>query len=229
MISIIIPTYNEEVSLLKNNASYQDLSQIAELIFVDGGSNDRTIVLAGALGRVVVTKKNRASQMNLGARMAQQDILLFLHADGMIDENGLIKIQEAIDHKGYIGGCFSQVLDDPRLIYKWISWTGNVRAKMLKIFYGDQGIFVRRDTFFELGGFPEVQICEDILFSKKMKEIGKVDILPYPIWCSARRWREQGILKTFFINARMMTACVFTKDLDRVGVIYKDIRSSPSA
>lgn len=224
MISIIIPVYNEEVMLRKNAACYSLLSQSTELIFVDGGSEDKTAELAKASGRLVKARKNRAAQMNAGARTAKGEILLFLHADAVIQQMYLEKIEEAVEKQEYAGGCLTQVIDEQRILFKWISFTGNIRAKMSKIFYGDQGIFVRKGIFEKLGGFPEVKICEDILFTKKLKKEGKVDILPVPVYCSARRWKKQGIVKTSLLNFQITTALALGRHPDRLSIVYKDVR-----
>lgn len=224
MISVIIPVYNEEECLSKNEVYYQAISQIGELIFVDGGSSDHTVALAKKLGRVISAPKNRAIQMNKGAVEAKHNILLFLHADAVIHSENLQQIVKAIEGKKYIGGCFKQVLDDPAIIYRWIEWTGNIRAKVSKIFYGDQAIFVRKDIFEQLGGFPEVKICEDILFTKKLRKIGKVNSLPFPVYCSTRRWKKCGVLKTSLLYLQITTALAFGKNPDNLNIIYEDAR-----
>ena len=224
MISVIVPVYNEEAMLRKNDIYYQMLSQTTELIFVDGGSDDATAVLAGKLGRVVKARKNRAAQMNAGAHVAKGKILLFLHADAVIHQNQLQKLEGIINKKDLIGGCLTQVLDDESLLFKWIAFTGNARAKITKVFYGDQAIFLRKSIFKRLKGFPEVNICEDILFSRKLRKAGKVDILPIPVYCSARRWKQQGILKTFFLNARIKSALAFGVQPNQLKIAYDDVR-----
>src|SRR3990167_3175238 len=150
MISVIIPVYNEEESLLRNDVYYQVISHAGELIFVDCGSTDRTVSLAQKLGRVITAPRNRGAQMNRGAKEATHKILLFLHADAFIHLENLQQVVKAIEGKKYIGGCFKQVLDDPAILYRWIAWTGNFRAKVSRIFYGDQVIFVRQHVFQEL-------------------------------------------------------------------------------
>jgi len=224
MISVIIPVYNEEVMLRKNDIYYQMFSQSAELIFVDGGSDDKTVALAGKLGRLVTTRKNRAAQMNAGARFAKGEVLLFLHADAVIHQEHLRKLEGFIKNRKLIGGSLTQVLDEPGPLFKWISFTGNIRAKLTKVFYGDQAIFVRKNVFRRLKGFPEVNICEDVLFSRKLKRAGKVGILPVPVYCSARRWKKQGIIKTFVLNFRINTALSFKFGLEPLAKKYIDVR-----
>lgn len=224
MISIIIPLYNEETALLKQKDHFASLCKMAELIFVDGGSDDKTAALASSCGRLVKARKNRAAQMNAGACLAQGDVLLFLHADTILLASSLGTIMAAMEKHALIGGCLTQVLDEPGLLFRWIAFTGNVRAKVSKIFYGDQAIFVRRNVFEAMGGFPEVSICEDILFTKTLRKLGRTDILPLPVLCSARRWKKQGIWRTFFLNARITTALALGIHPDRLTVSYADVR-----
>ncbi len=196
MISIIIPFYNEERMLTKVSPSLQKLSCVAELIFVDGQSTDQGAQIASQFGKIFQSKKNRASQMNYGASQARGDILLFLHADNFISPLTLDKITQKIGVEGYAGGCLTQRLDDNAFIYRLIESQGNLRARLTKEFYGDQGIFVKKAAFLALGGFPEVPIMEDVLFSRSLRKYGKTVVLPEKILVSARRWKEQGILKT---------------------------------
>ena len=226
MISVIIPVYNEEECLLKNDVYYQMISQAGELIFVDGGSTDRTVSLAKKLGRVITAPKNRGAQMNRGAKEAKHKILLFLHADAFIHFENLQHIVNAIKNKKYIGGCFKQVLDDPAILYRWIAWTGNIRAKVSKVFYGDQAIFVRKDIFQQLGGFPEVKIGEDVLFTRKLRRKGRVGVLPFTVNCSTRRWKRQGVWQTFLLNLRINTALVWNQNLDQLANTYQDAREN---
>ena len=228
MLTVIVPVYNEADILQKNQEYFQRLGGLCDLIFVDGCSRDQTLKWIPARARVLTAPKNRARQMNAGAAAARQDVLLFLHADAMIPEEYFQKIEAAVQSGGSIGGCLSQVLDDPAWIYRWIALTGNVRAKIFKIFYGDQGIFVRKDIFLSVGGFPEVKICEDILFTKRLRNAGNVGILPFPVICSARRWKRRGILKTFFVNARITAALMLGAHPDRFSSLYSDEGKEPA-
>ena len=223
MISIVIPAYNEERVLQERAAYFQKLAQISDLIFVDGGSGDQTSTLASRYGRVIQAPKGRAAQMNEGAQHAKTSTLLFLHVDTRIEGSSLNKIETALAH-GYLGGCFRQVIEAPGLLFKWIAFTGNLRARFSKVFYGDQGIFVRKDSFEQLGGFPEVDLAEDILFAKQLRCLGRVVVLSDLIYCSARRWQRQGIVKTFFLNQRIGFNVMTKTNLKRTAKLYQDVR-----
>jgi len=226
MITIIIPVLNEEEILTKNYDHFTDLGKDAEIIFVDGGSSDRTIELASRLGKVVKSKRGRARQLALGVKEAKGDALLFLHADCYIKSNALFNACKCMGN-GAIGGCFTQRLDSDLPIYRKIEYKGNKRARNRKIFSGDQGIFVRKDIFFALGGFPEVPVLEDILFSKKLRKAGRVEVLDDKIYVSARRWQKEGFFKTNTLYTIMSILFLLHVPLGIIKVIYRDIKSRP--
>ena len=223
MISVIIPVFNEEEILLKNAGRFKDLKKDTELIFVDGCSDDQTVELASRIGKVLIGEKGRARQMNLGAKTARGDILLFLHADSFLNNGALDSVREYIK-RGGVGGCFSQRIYNEHSVYRFMEMKGNIRAKKKKIFYGDQGIFVRRDVFFVLGGFPEVPVMEDVLFSKKLRRAGKVACLDDIISVSARRWEKHGFFMTNFLYSLMAALFSMHIPLGVIKYFYKDKR-----
>lgn len=223
MISIIIPVYNEEIAIKKvlETLTYaEDL----EVIVVDGGSSDRTAEFANQYPvKVIECEKNRAVQMNEGAKQSRGEILLFLHADCLAENGSLKEIAQALNN-GYIGGCLSQKIDSSRLIYRFIEKSGNMRARLFRIFYGDQAIFVHRDVFFKLGGFDAVPLFEDILFSRKMRKEGKAVILPKAVYASSRRWEKRGIIKTTFIYWLLTLGLHFNIPFSKLKSMYDEVR-----
>lgn len=224
MISVVIPIYNEE-KILEMNASFFDrLSKQAELIFVDGGSTDRTTELARSYSKVLHCEKSRAVQMNCGAKEARYDKLLFLHADTAISPSVILSIEKQFSRNCIVGGCLTQSLDKEGIIYRIIETQGNLRARFSKIFYSDQGIFVRRDIFLRIGGFPKVPIMEDILFTKQLRKIGQTVVLPDKIMVSARRWEKNGIIKTTLLFNLIIILFRVNVPLYKIKQLYKDIR-----
>ncbi|MBI3008197.1 MAG: TIGR04283 family arsenosugar biosynthesis glycosyltransferase [Candidatus Omnitrophica bacterium] len=223
MLSIIIPVYNEE-KIIRKILGTLPYSDNIEVIIVDGGSSDRTIEFAGQYPvKVVQSIKNRAVQMNKGAEMACGDILLFLHADCLLEKGSIEAIQDILKD-GYGGGCLCQRINSTNFIFRCIEASGSLRAKCLKIFYGDQAIFVRRDIFFKLGGFDQVPLFEDVLFSKKIKKEVKTKMLNKHVFVSPRRWEENGIIKTTFINWLLTLGFLLNVPYDRLKKLYQDIR-----
>lgn len=223
MISIIIPVYNEE-GRIKKTLSALPIRDDIEVIVVNGGSQDRTLEFVKQFPvKVIECSKGRAFQMNMGAKAANGDIFLFLHADCLL-ESGSLETIVSSSGNGYIGGCLSQKIDSRKFIYRLIEASGNVRAKFFKIFYGDQGIFVRRDIFFKLGGFDKVDLFDDVIFSKKFKKMGRTCILDKRIYTSVRRWDRQGIIKATLINWLVTLGFIFGVSPEKLKKLYSDVR-----
>ena len=195
MLSIIVPVYNEEKVLREKQSYYRVLSNAAQIIFVDGGSQDRTVEIAQIYGQVISSCKGRGLQKNAGAVVASSDHLLFLHVDTCIDENTILEINAAFD-QNIQAGCMTLKIDDVRWIFRLFGFLVNRRAKYFGVIDGDSGLFIRRDTFNRLGRFESVPFMEDILFSKRLCQVKERVVLLCPIHVSSRKWHEQGFLKT---------------------------------
>lgn len=223
MISVIIPVYNEEAAieealtcLLRNNN--------IEVIVVDGNSSDRTVEFAKRYPvKIIASEKGRAKQMNAGAKAAAGRYIIFLHADCFLESGALEAIKDAFND-GYIGGCLSCRINSPKIMYRLIEASGNIRARLSKIFYGDQAIFARRDIFFKIGGFDNVDLFEDILFSGKMKKEGRAAILSKAVYASPRRWERQGIIKATLIYWLLGLGLSLGIPADTLKKIYADVR-----
>jgi len=124
----------------------------------------------------------------------------------------------------FIGGCLTQRIDKNNLIYRFVEDQGNIRARISKIFYGDQGIFVRKDAFLQAGGFPEVPIMEDVLFSKKLRQLGRVAVLPDKIFVSSRRWDRNGIIRTVLLYNWLIILFHLRVPLEKIKKLYNDLR-----
>ncbi len=199
MVSVIIPVLNEAKVLAQTLSQLKQQLEGNELIIVDGGSRDDTPRIAKKYGQVVSSERGRASQLNTGAAVATGEILLFLHADVAL-EPGAIKGVEAAISSGYIGGAFKQQIDGKHFLYRLIERGANFRALRLGVFYGDGGIFIRRKHFYQLGGFPEIPIMEEIGFSRILRQLGKTTLVEQRIHISPRRWEQNGIIRTTALN-----------------------------
>src|ERR1043166_153939 len=200
LISVIIPTLNEEANLpvtLRQLAAPADI----ELIVADGGSMDGTVEIAQQFTPFVfVTQPGRAHQMNLGARHATGDILLFLHADTFLLPGALDELQRRIVGDGAVGGAFDLNIDSPRRLCKLVAKVASRRSRLLRLPYGDQGLFVWRQVFDGLGGFPEIPIMEDVAFARQLRRAGRLTFIRSGLVTSGRRWNANGVLKTTFVN-----------------------------
>lgn len=224
MVSIIIPIYNEEKILSKNLPGFCRLAEKSELIFVDGGSSDKSASVAKIYGKVVRTGKGRALQMNYGAWHAESNILLFLHADNMISPKTVAAVEKRLKNSGYVGGCLTQRIDRKGLIYRMLETQGNLRARATKIFYGDQAIFVKKDKFLKLKGFPEVPIMEDVLFTKRLRRSGRTVVLPNKVIVSPGRWEKRGVLNAILLHSYITLLRCLKFPLDKIKDLYEDLR-----
>jgi len=200
-ISIIIPSLNEEARI---GATLAALSHCgAEIIVVDGGSNDHTVEIARRFGFARVVEFNLASrgqQMNEGARESRCDTLLFLHADSALPAGGLEAINEALSNGRTIGGCFQiRFPANAPLSLRAVAWGINLRTRLFRTATGDQAIFVRRSIFEELGGYERIPLMEDIALFNRMKRRGDVAVLKDRVEISPRRWLKYGVWRTVLL------------------------------
>jgi rSAM/selenodomain-associated transferase 2 len=204
-ISVIIPVLNEEAQIaatltaLGNENSRSGI----EIIVADGGSCDRTREIAGGFDFVrVITcdQAGRGWQMNRGAQIARGEVLLFLHADVKLPEGGFALIRQLLADQQVLGGCFQirfpqDVPTSLRLVARGI----NFRTRLFRTATGDQGIFIRRHVFEEIGGYQPLPLMEDIALFNEMKRRGQVAVLDGQVEISPRRWLTHGIWRTVLL------------------------------
>jgi rSAM/selenodomain-associated transferase 2 len=197
-VSVIIPALNEEKSISTTLQSIIPL-QPHEIIVVDGGSTDRTVAVCRELSiPVLASPRGRARQMNLGARHATGEVLLFIHADTQLPFSALDDISFALADSRVVGGRFDVRLAGRHWMFKLIGVMISLRSRLSRVATGDQGIFVRRDVFRELGGYPDVPLMEDVALSRALKGRGRLACLRSCVVTSARRWEADGIWRTIF-------------------------------
>lgn len=203
-ISVIIPTFNEERSLPRTLACLS-ASDPAEIIIVDGGSTDGTLTRAQefcahtATARVIMAPRGRASQMNEGAKASQGEVLLFLHADTQLPPQTERIVGLALTSPSVVGGRFDVRFDSSSPWSQVISSFMNRRSRLTGIATGDQALFVRREVFEMLGGFSEIPLMEDIEFSRRLQQAGRIMALRETVVTSFRRWDTQGPLRTILL------------------------------
>jgi rSAM/selenodomain-associated transferase 2 len=200
-ISVIIPTLNEEGSLSRVLPALQTFRQRGhEIILVDGGSYDRTLSIARPyVDRLMQTVKGRAHQMNQGADVAKNSILLFLHADTQLPPMADRLIMSALQSETQHWGRFDIRLNNEKLIYRIIENSVNWRSALSGIVTGDQAIFVKKRSFEDVGYFDRIPLMEDVSLSKKLKKMSPPLRLKERVLTSSRRWEKQGIIRTILL------------------------------
>ena len=218
-ISIIIPTLNEA----KNLPALQPLTQIAaECIVVDGGSTDETVKTAKELGfRVAECTGGRGKQVNFGAALASSRILLFLHADTLLPENFQEAVITCLHQQDTVLGAFRLTIRDSGFALRCICRLANLRSRLLQLPYGDQALFLNRETFEELGGFPEQPIMEDYIFVKLAKKRGRVVTLQDEVVTSGRRWQRLGIFQTTLLNQLVVLGYSLGVPAEKLALFYR--------
>lgn len=207
-ISIIIPVLNEAATIQETLTRLQDALNV-EVIVVDGGSRDETVatakhgskMIANFLPiKIIASAVGRGCQMNAGAAVATGDILLFLHGDTHLPTGFDTLVRQALQNPATIAGAFELRIDAQlwglRLVEKMV----NVRSRLLSMPYGDQAIFLKASVFHEIGGFPDLPIMEDFELMLRLRNQGRITIVPAPVLTSGRRWQKLGVITTTLIN-----------------------------
>ncbi len=197
--SVIIPALNEANYIGKTLDRLQAArGRGHEIIVVDGGSLDQTCALVqNRVDNMLRSTPGRARQMNIGAQAATGAVLIFLHADTLVDDDfdGAL---DAIDVEANGWGRFKVRLSGGRFIYRCIETLMNMRSQLTAIATGDQAIFVNRTLFFQVGGFADMPLMEDIDLSRKLRKIAPPRCMDETVVTSSRRWEENGVARTIF-------------------------------
>jgi uncharacterized protein len=204
-LSIIIPVLYEAERI---RTCLENLLQLAgdinlEVIVVDGDPKGTTLshvpsqypyALKG-----IQSPKGRGTQMNAGAQIAQGQVLLFLHADTDLPDRALLDILHTC--KQYTGGAFDLAIASPRRSLKLVGKVASWRSRLTRIPYGDQAIFMRKDIFEQVQGYPDIPLMEDVALMQRLKQHGyPIHILSQTVKVSARRWEKEGIVRCTLRN-----------------------------
>ena len=214
VVSVIVPSLNESAAIVATLSVLQTMRRSShEVILVDCGSDDDTTELAHPLvDRIVNGPRGRAVQLNIGARAARGDVLLFLHADTLVPPEAIRALLEGFPTSGRAWGRFDVRLSGSHVMFRIVEKMMNLRSRLSGIATGDHGIFVRRETFEKIGGFPEIPLMEDVAISRRLKRESRPYCPRARIVTSSRRWEENGILKTIVLMWRLRLAYALGAD-----------------
>lgn len=219
--SIIIPVLNEAAVIRQALQRLQpSRRRDVEVIVVDGGSSDGTLKVSKPLAdRVFCAVKGRARQMNLGAQGAAGEYLLFLHADTQLPDHWLSILADVYERPS-VWGRFDIRLSGRPWLLRVIETLMNWRSRVSGIATGDQAIFVRRELFEGVGGFPDIALMEDIVLSRRLKSCAAPLCLRDKVVTSSRRWEKNGIVNTVLLMWWLRLRFYFGADPDRLARVY---------
>ncbi|MEM1368071.1 MAG: TIGR04283 family arsenosugar biosynthesis glycosyltransferase [Cyanobacteria bacterium P01_H01_bin.15] len=227
-ISIVIPVLNEAAGIQTTLASI-GMGAPWEILLVDGGSQDRTCAIAMAYAqeyqlnlRRVDSAPGRGRQMNVGAEQATGEMMLFLHGDTTLPPDFGAQILALLQLPRIVGGAFQLSIRAEGWQYRVLECSVNWRSQIFGLPYGDQGIFMRRSIFRELGGFQEWPLLEDYELVRRLRAHGKLAIANSAVSTSGRRWQELGLLRTTWINQKILLGHQLGIPLDTLARWYRN-------
>ncbi len=222
-ISVVIPTLNEAGNILASIHSVRMQPGEHQIIVVDAGSTDGTAAIARPHAEVLLGERGRGAQMNLGARQAMGDVLLFLHGDSVLHPQAFAGLRAALSTPATAGGTFTLAFEGEELPLRLYAFL--TRFRFRHFHFGDQGIFVRREVFERLGGFREAPLMEDVDFLQRLSRVGGRALVPQPVTTSARRFRTHGLLRQQLLNTALVTAYLLGVEPERLARWYRNGRS----
>ena len=212
MLSVVIPTLDEAAGLPALLTDLRELGEsLGEIVVADAGSSDETVQLALAAGACVIqAPRGRACQLNAGARASRGDWLLLLHADCRVGPAAAAAIREALTGiPRFQAAVFRFAIDLPPFWRQLIETSQAIRESLSGLAYGDQGLLVRRESFEAVGGYADLPLMEDVVMIRRLRQRFGVARLHAPLLTSGRRYRRDGILRTWLTHGVLITLYAF--------------------
>jgi len=204
-LAIVMPVLNEAETL---PARLRELTELrvrgVELVVVDGGSTDATIKLLRSSGiEALASPRGRARQMMTGAASTEADVLLFLHADTTLPPDACTIVLSTLADGRHTWGRFDVLIEGRSRMLRLIAFMMNLRSRLSGIATGDQAIFVTRQAFEAVGGFPDQALMEDIELSRRLRRLSRPVCLRQRVCTSGRRWEAHGVWRTIMLMWRL--------------------------
>ena len=229
-LAVVVPTLNEAELLprLLDRLSAGPREDRADRVIVsDGGSEDSTIDLARDRGACIATGEcGRGRQLARGAREANEDLLLFLHADSLPAPGALRALRAAYDDPTVSVTAMRQRIEARGRFYRWVESAADARSRR-GVVYGDSGLGLRRAVYERIGGFRDLALFEDLDISRRLRERWRVHHVPAAeLSISARRWKREGPLRTTVRNWILRAAYLAGRDPEHLARYYSPERAS---
>ncbi len=220
-LSVIIPCFNEADNIRGVLDSLLLDEYPVEVIVVDGGSTDSTSDVVRSYQRVHFIQSEiagRSHQMNIGARRATGDSLLFLHADTRLPSGYYEHIEEVLDQDTHCGGSFRLRFDANHWLLTVVEYLTHLNLKWLT--FGDHGMFFRAEIYHTLGGYGDMPVLEDLEFQLRARRIGKMPRIASPVTTSARRFVKNGVARQLCIDAMILLGYGLGIPADKLARLY---------
>ncbi len=237
MISVIVPLYNEGERVVRLVAHLRAIAGLGEVVLVEASDAPCSLAVIDALDNTLRAQADhrplvrmvrcatpgRAVQMNLGARQCGGSVLLFLHCDTRLPPTAAAHIAQRMA-RGHLWGWFDLRLDAPGAAYRLLERAISRRARMGRIATGDQAMFIQRRAFVRLRGFAEIPLMEDVEMSRRLRRLGRPRPISQPVVTSARRWQQNGLLRTVLLMWKLRLLFWLGHDPARLAARYRDVR-----
>ena len=226
---MVIPALNEARALPRLLESL--VGEADEVVVVDGGSSDGSQAIARQHGaRVLLTDRGRGRQLAAGARVTKAELLVFLHADCVLEPGSMAAVCRAFEDSELIAGGMHQLIDGERAVFRWIERAANRRVRRHGMVYGDSGLVVRRSAYQAAGGFPVYPIFEDVELSRNLFGLGRIDLIRgATIRISSRRWDREGVVRCTARNWLLRAAFLFGLEPHRLARHYEPETLGPAS
>ena len=207
-LSVVIPTLNESLRIGSCLDAVSQLRGVSQIVVADGKSSDGTPEIvkrhptkSQGLTQLIVAPRGRGPQLNAGARAAQGDVLLFLHADVRLPEDAIAWVRWALGRQGTVAGAFrTRTIDDSGKRYApWLR-LADIRSRLTSMPYGDQALFLRQQVFWRVGGYPNIVLMEDTEICRRLTRLGKIRVAPANVRVSGRRFLTHPLRDTILLN-----------------------------
>jgi rSAM/selenodomain-associated transferase 2 len=203
LISLIIPVRNEAPEAAERFRPFLVRGQ-TEIVVADGGGRPETSRAFEAIGAGISRGEgSRGLRLDRAARQARGEILFFVHADSRPPENALSAIRDCLD-SGALAGAFSLAYENATPALRWIAWWANLRSRLFRLPFGDQGLFCRREAYERSGGYRDLAVCDDVDIVRRLKRAGPFRVLTEKTVTSPRRYRERGALRQVLRNWKVL-------------------------
>lgn len=225
--SVIIPTYNEAKALPRTISLLHSRSALPlEIIVADGHSQDATVQTASNAGaKVLQVRGGRAAQLNAAARQSHGPNILFLHADTAVPPGFDVELRKVLQGRNVVAGAFRLSVDSDLRGMRFVECVANLRSRLLRRPYGDQGLFMRRECFESVDGYPDLPFLDDYEMVRRLSRRGKIAVSQKRVLTSGRRWEALGVVRTTVMNQVIIGAYHIGVPVWQLRTWYRDVLS----